>query len=145
LSIGTIGFTRKSAQRFFTLLKEFGTKTLIDTRLNNSNQLAAFAKAQDLSYFLKELVGATYRHELLLAPSPEALKAYRNKQLTWTEYEDIYLELLRTRKVEDILDKSVMSDKAVLLCSEATSSRCHRRLAVEYLSKHWGPIRRIDL
>ena len=78
-SIGTIGFTKKSAERFFTLLKEFSAKILVDTRLNNSNQLAGFAKAQDLAFLLRELVGAQYQHELLLAPEAEALKAYRSK------------------------------------------------------------------
>lgn len=44
MKIYTIGFTKKGAERFFTLLKKNAVKTLIDVRLNNVSQLAGFAK-----------------------------------------------------------------------------------------------------
>ena len=39
----TIGFTKKSAQRFFHLLRSAGVKRVVDVRLNNASQLAGFA------------------------------------------------------------------------------------------------------
>ena len=39
--------------------------------MNNVSQLAAFAKRDDLSFFLKELCGAEYLHEIRLAPTQE--------------------------------------------------------------------------
>ena len=38
----TIGFTGKSAQEFFEALQTAGVKQLVDIRLNNVSQLAAF-------------------------------------------------------------------------------------------------------
>lgn len=45
----TIGFAKKSAQRFFELLREAGVKRILDVRLNNASQLAGFAKRTDLA------------------------------------------------------------------------------------------------
>ena len=52
MNIFTIGFTQKSAEEFFTLLAKNNIECLIDVRLNNISQLAGFAKAKDLQYFL---------------------------------------------------------------------------------------------
>jgi hypothetical protein len=35
-----IGFTKKSAEEFFTLLQNAGVHRIVDIRLNNSSQLA---------------------------------------------------------------------------------------------------------
>ena len=44
MRILTIGFTRKSAERFFEMLRTAGAKRVVDVRLNNVSQLAGFAK-----------------------------------------------------------------------------------------------------
>jgi uncharacterized protein (DUF488 family) len=58
VEIYTIGFTQTTAEHFFGRLKDAQIRRLIDVRLNNSSQLAGFAKAKDLPYFLRELIGA---------------------------------------------------------------------------------------
>lgn len=136
MKIYTIGFAKKSAKDFFRLLMDTGTETLIDTRLNNVSQLAGFTKRDDLEYFLSGLSGIKYRHELLLAPSKLCLKSYRNGDMSWAEYEDQYIRLLRKRRVEEVLNP-VDFDHSVLLCSEATPTQCHRRLAASYLAEAW--------
>ena len=65
----TIGFTKKTAQRFLDLLKTSGAKCVVDVRLNNVSQLAGFAKKNDLAYFLKEICGMEYVHLPELAPT----------------------------------------------------------------------------
>jgi uncharacterized protein (DUF488 family) len=55
MEIYSIGFTKKTAEQFFTLLRGAGIKRLLDVRLNNVSQLAGFAKREDLAFFLKEL------------------------------------------------------------------------------------------
>ena len=50
MKLFTIGFTRKSADRFFGLLRESGAKRVVDVRLNNVPQLAGFAKRDDLAH-----------------------------------------------------------------------------------------------
>lgn len=50
----TIGFTKKSAKKFFNSLIENNVKKIIDTRINNESQLAGFAKHKDLEFFLEK-------------------------------------------------------------------------------------------
>ena len=72
MEIYTIGFTQTTAEHFFKRLADARVERLLDVRLNNSSQLAGFAKAKDLPYFLRELVGASYEHEPVLAPTQSA-------------------------------------------------------------------------
>ena len=69
MKIFTIGFTKKSAETFFTRLKNAGVKRLIDVRLNNVSQLAGFTKKDDLRYFTKALCNIDYFHLPELAPT----------------------------------------------------------------------------
>lgn len=140
MEIYSIGFTQKSAREFFNTLKAHGIERLLDVRLNNTSQLAAFAKQADLAYFLREICGASYEHETLLAPTQEMLDAYKKQKGSWESYTEAYLDLIRSRKVESILSKESFLKKTVLLCSEATAEHCHRRLALEYLQEHWGGV-----
>jgi uncharacterized protein (DUF488 family) len=118
---------------------------LIDVRLNNTSQLAAFTKRADLSYFLEELCQAEYLHRPDLSPTKEILDAYKKKAMPWEEYEARFLALLGQRKVEEAVDKRLFDDPAVLLCSEPTAEHCHRRLAAEYLAAKWEGVRVIHL
>jgi uncharacterized protein (DUF488 family) len=56
VKIYTIGFTKTTAEGFFTRLIKSGTKKLVDVRLNNVSQLAGFAKRDDLRYFTSRSV-----------------------------------------------------------------------------------------
>jgi uncharacterized protein (DUF488 family) len=132
----TIGFTNKSAEKFFGLLRKAEVRALLDVRLNNISQLAGFAKKSDLKYFLAELVGAEFVELRDLAPEKEMLKRYQKKELSWDSYASEYVELLARRRVESNLDIALF-DKGCLLCSEDKPHHCHRRLAVEYLNSRW--------
>ncbi len=140
MEIYSIGFTQKSAGEFFGALKAHGIERLLDVRLNNTSQLAGFAKASDLPYFLREICGAAYEHEPLLAPTQEILDAFKKRKGSWDAYTEAYLALIRSRGVETALSKESFQKKTVLLCSEPTAEHCHRRLALEYLQKHWKDV-----
>lgn len=138
MEIFTIGFTQTTAEDFFGRLKSRRIERLLDVRLNNRSQLAGFAKRDDLAYFLRELVGARYEHAPMLAPSQEILDAYKKtNEMTWSEYEERFLQLMRDRRIEVEFSRDEFETRTVLLCSEATPEHCHRRLVVEYLSGHW--------
>lgn len=145
MEIYTIGFTQRSAEDFFGTLRRAGIRRLIDTRLNNTSQLAAFAKRDDLAFFLRELLGADYHEEPLLAPTQELLNAYKKGHIDWTEYELSYLGLMDEREVARTLDRALFEGPAVLLCSERTPEQCHRRLAVEHLASRWGDVTAVHL
>lgn len=136
MEIYTIGFTKSSAEEFFTRLRSNEITRLIDVRLRTDSQLAGFARGRDLPFFLRELVGADYLHILELAPTKALLDAYRRRELDWTAYEGEFVSLMKERRVEE-LDKAFFEGRPVLLCSEFEASRCHRRLVAEYLKNHW--------
>jgi len=139
LKLYTIGFTKTSAEGFFGRLKKAGIRTLVDVRLNNVSQLAGFAKKDDLRYFTREIVGATYVHRPELAPTQQMLDEYKKSGGTWEEYERSFSALMATRHVEEQVPRALLDD-ACLLCSEDKPDHCHRRLVAEYLSKKWGDI-----
>jgi uncharacterized protein (DUF488 family) len=137
MEIYSIGFTQKSASEFFGALKANGIERLLDVRLNNTSQLAGFAKQSDLPYFLREICGIDYEHEPLLAPTQEILDDFKKRRGSWNVYTEAYLSLIGSRKVESALSQESFLKKTVLLCSEPTAEHCHRRLALKYLQRHW--------
>lgn len=145
MEIYTIGFTQTTAAEFFGKLKQAGIRRLVDVRLNNVSQLAGFAKRDDLRYFLAEICGVEYVHEPLLAPSQDILDAYKKKKESWHEYVRRFLQLMADRHVETAISRSLFEVPTVLLCSEPTAERCHRRLVLEYLNSRWGDVRAVHL
>ena len=77
MKVYTIGFTQKSAQEFFELLKTNKIRLLVDIRLNNASQLAGFTKGNDLKYFVKQICNSEYLHLLELAPTKDILDGYK--------------------------------------------------------------------
>jgi len=145
MEVCTIGFTQKTAEQFFTLLRRAGIRQLLDVRLNNVSQLAGFTKREDLRFFLREICGADYRHEPLLAPTQEILDTYKKSKGPWLDYEKKFLALMTGRKIEDRIDRTLFSVPTALLCSEPTAEHCHRRLVLEYLRDKWGDLEIIHL
>lgn len=139
MKLSTIGFTKKTAQRFFNLLKGSGVRRIVDVRLNNQSQLAGFAKQNDLAWLASELCDVDYVHIPDLAPTKDLLSDYRQGKIQWEEYESRFIELMITRKIESTVARDVVND-GCLLCSEDQPHFCHRRLVAEYLSEKWGGI-----
>lgn len=137
--IFTIGFTKKNAKTFFSKVRDSGVVRLVDVRLNNVSQLAGFAKRDDLIFFLKELCNCDYKHIPDFAPTKEILDAYKKKEIDWTGYETRFHELIKTRKIENMISEKELNNSC-LLCSEHTPEQCHRRLVAEYLQKYFGNI-----
>jgi uncharacterized protein (DUF488 family) len=145
MEVYTIGFTKRTAAEFFGTLKRAGVKRLLDVRLNNSSQLAGFTKKEDLRYFLKEICGAEYFHQPLLAPTQDLLDDYKKRKGSWQDYERRFLQLMEQRKIEDKIDRRMFEVPTALLCSETMAEHCHRRLVLEYLGRKWGDVKPVHL
>ena len=135
--VTTIGFTKSSAAHFFGRLQAAGVRRVMDVRLHNTSQLAGFAKADDLAWFLKSLGGIDYVHEPLLAPTADILDAFKKRKGDWRLYEGQFLDLMQSRRIETVLAPDRFADTC-LLCSEATPHHCHRKLVVDYLNAKWN-------
>ena len=102
--IYTIGFGQKNAKCFFGLLWANGIRKVIDVRLNNVSQLAGFTKKQDLEFFLAEICQCGYEHQAQWAPTKELLDSYKKKQISWNDYEKIFLQIMKKRNVLESVD-----------------------------------------
>lgn len=132
MTLFTIGFTKTTAEHFFTRLKNAGVRRLIDVRLNNRSQLAGFAKQQDLEYFLREIADIDYVYRPEWAPTHDILDAYKKSKGSWEVYELAFTKLIADRRIEQYADAELL-EHGCLLCSENTPEYCHRRLVAEYL------------
>ncbi len=144
MKVYSIGFTKKSAERFFTTLRDSGARRVVDVRLHNVSQLAGFTKRDDLRFFLQEIGGLDYVHLPELAPSQDLLDAYRKRGGDWDSYARGFLALMQERRIEDSVPRELIAD-GCLLCSEDKPHHCHRRLVAEYLAERWGNIEIVHL
>lgn len=144
MKLYTIGFTKKSAEDFFSRLTNAGVKKVIDIRLNNASQLAGFAKNKDIAFFLKTICDINYEHRLDLAPSKEILDKYKKSGNNWAVYEKEYTQLLESRTIDANTSPELFIDSC-LLCSEDKPNQCHRRILAEYLKNLWDDVEVIHL
>jgi len=137
MTLFTIGFTKKTARQFFESLRRANVKKLVDIRLKNRSQLAAFTKEDDLEYFAQTICGISYHHFPNLAPTQEILRTLKKEKGSWADYEVRFQALMKERGAIEKLDRSFFEDACCLLCSEATPEHCHRRLVAEALKQRW--------
>lgn len=134
IELFTIGFTGKTAKKFFDLLETNKVNKIVDTRVNNASQLSGFAKGNDLNFFAHRIANINYEHAVDFAPTKELLKRYRGKEMTWEEYEIEYLNLIDMRHLSKKVNVEELHQNC-LLCSEHSPIKCHRRLLAEYFQK----------
>lgn len=133
IKIYTIGFAGKSAEKFFALLQQAGVRQIVDTRLHADTQLSGFAKKGDLKFFAQTLANIDYEHRLDFAPSKDLLDKIRKKEISWQQYEQGYLKVLKDRGINRNKELSIVH-QCCLLCSEHDPQYCHRRLLAEFLA-----------
>jgi uncharacterized protein (DUF488 family) len=144
MKLFTIGFTKKSAEEFFTCLQKAGVHRVVDIRLNNTSQLAGFAKARDLKYFLHAIAGIDYVHIPYFAPTQDILDDFKKKKGSWAEFESKFEDLIADRRIDETAAEALRENDC-LLCSEPTPEHCHRRLVAEYLQEQLTNIEVIHL
>jgi uncharacterized protein (DUF488 family) len=139
INLFTIGFTQKTAEEFFGILKDNKIDCLVDVRLNPNGQLSRFAFKKDLPFFLDKLVdGCKYVHRVDLAPKKELLKEVRTKGSAMNNdyklFEKAFKQQLeRESNIDNFVEQFSKYKNVVLLCSEPTTEKCHRRIVTEIL------------
>lgn len=131
--IYTIGFTKKSAEDFFSILKKNQINLIADVRLNNRGQLAGFTKKNDFIFFLS-LFNIEYVHLKDFAPTKELKDAYQSNR-DFKKYKTSYFNLIENRNaVKKLADLKLPQENVCLLCSEPEPEKCHRSLAAEKIA-----------
>lgn len=133
--IFTIGFTKKTAECFFGLLKDKKISVVIDIRRNNTSQLSGFSKYPDIKFFLNKICSINYISDINFAPTEQILKDYKSNKIAWDEYVVQFNELMESVKIKEYIEKEYdryRSDNICLLCSEERPDKCHRSLVAKY-------------
>ncbi len=144
--IFTIGFTKMTAEEFFTCLENNFVKKVVDVRLYNKSQLLGFTKFPDIEFFLRTISKIDYFHDLQFAPSERILDSYKKKFINWEEYEEAFAALMATRDIDDyILKNYAQEENFCLLCTEVSPENCHRRLVAEKIAEVLGDVKIIHL
>ena len=143
MDLFTIGFTHKTAEHFFTLLKDNRVSLLVDIRLKPDSQLSGWAKRQDLPWFMHQLVGGSYLYLPILAPTAEIMAIARDpKKHDRAEFERQYNLMLDERDIPNALDRSLFeTNRCCLLCSEHEPETCHRSFAAARSAASWPDVR----
>jgi len=139
IKLFNIGFTQKTAEEFFEILKKNDINCLVDIRLNPNGQLSRFAFEKDLPFFLDKLVnGCRYVHRVDLAPKKELLMEVRDKQSPMHKDYKLFEKAFNSQlehdsNITNFVQKFGEYPNVVLLCSEPTTEKCHRRLVSQML------------
>ncbi|MBD3879079.1 MAG: DUF488 domain-containing protein [Quinella sp. 1Q5] len=144
--IFTIGFTKLTAEEFFTCLERSRVNRVVDVRLYNTSQLLGFSKFPDIKYFLRNLSGIDYVHDLQFAPTERIFDSYKKKYITWEDYEEAFAALMKSRNIDDYIRKNYAdTENYCLLCAEVSPESCHRRLVAEKIKEVLGDVEIVHL
>ena len=128
--IFTIGFSGKSPEAFLDVLNAACISCVWDIRQWRLSTYVPYYNG----YNLANVLGNRYEYHPEFAPTSDILASYKDKKITWSEYEKMYRELLQKREPLQNCDISKL-DRICLLCTEKTAIQCHRRLAAEYIAE----------
>jgi uncharacterized protein (DUF488 family) len=131
----TIGTTKKSLRRFIELLRAAKVEAVIDTRRNNTSQLAGFSKKEDLEFLLTQGFQIRYEHRPELAPSEPLLAAFL-KERDWGRYSMGFLGEMEAGSMMPVL-RALLDRyrRPCLLCACDSEKTCHRRLLAEAMEE----------
>lgn len=98
MEIFPLGFANKSAQEFFECIKENKIDLVLDTRLKNQAPQDGFTRKRDLPYFLQNLCGSNYEHDLILSPTEDQNEIFQSSDVPKPEYFSAYRRMLEMRQ-----------------------------------------------
>ena len=128
--IFTIGFSGKSPEAFLDVLNAARISCVWDIRQWRTSTYVPYYNGDNLA----NILGNRYEYHPEFAPTSDILASYKDKKITWSEYEKMYRELLQKRNPLYNCNISKL-DRICLLCTEKTAIQCHRRLAAEYIAE----------
>lgn len=138
--IFTIGFSGKSPEAFLEVLNATRISCVWDIRQWRTSTYVPYYNGDNLA----NVLGNRYEYHPEFAPTADILARYKDKKITWHEYEKMYRELLQKRNPLQNCDISKL-DRICLLCTEKSATQCHRRLAAEYMAAQLPDIEIVHL
>lgn len=140
LKIYTIGTNGKNKEIFAEILNAVDVNTVIDVRLWRQSRFVPWTSGTNL----QRMLGNKYKYIPELTPTLDLLTKIKNGTINWTEYEQIFNDILKKRQIENLFTSNTIN-KVCFLCAEKTAENCHRRLVAEYLQQHFPDIEIVHL
>lgn len=140
LKIYTIGTNGKNKEIFAEILNAVNVNTVIDVRLWRQSRFVPWTSGTNL----QRMLGDKYKYIPELTPTLDLLTKIKNGTINWTEYEQIFNDILKKRQIENLFTPDTIN-KVCFLCAEKTAENCHRRLVAEYLQQHFPDIEIVHL
>ncbi len=112
-----------SAAKFFQTLRQQKVDLVLDVRRGNTSQLCGFTKEKDLAFFVPQLTGAQYVHDLTFAPDKELLDLYTKHHMPWETYAREYRKILAKRQGIAHFKEQYSGYQSVCLLGTATKKR----------------------
>jgi len=111
-------------------------------RINSKSIKASTDSNDGLRICVMRFIRSEYDFDIwfkVLSPSIDLLNAYKNKKITWPQYEEQYLEEMDNQeKALEALYNISRDSNITLLCYEDGDAFCHRRLLADMIrSKHY--------
>jgi hypothetical protein len=122
-SLFEISAYETSASDFFGKILQNHIDLVLDVRLKNESRLCGFTKKKDLAYFVPAICGATYIHDLFLAPEPELLDRYLHGWIRWEEYARRYRASMEARNAVGYFQEHYGKYSNICLVGTATRKR----------------------
>ena len=122
------------------IIDAVGVSTIVDIRLWRTARFVPWASGTNLSNILAN----RYKYMPELAPTKELLSAYKDGKIDWPGYEQEFNRIITDRQIEKLFSTADLNNLC-FLCSEKSADKCHRRLAAEYLLKHFSDIEIVNL
>ena len=133
--IYTIGTNGKNKENFAEILNAVDVNTVIDVRLWRQSRFVPWTSDTNL----QRILGNRYKYMPELAPTLDLLTKIKNGTINWAEYEQIFNDILKKRRIENLFTPDTIN-KVCFLCAEKTAENCHRRLVAEYLQQHFPEV-----
>lgn len=130
----TIGCENKTAEEFFTLLRDYKVKRLIDVRMCNLDLFPAFASYPDIAYYCR-INQIEYERKKKLVPSPEDMKLLQEGKISFAAFSRNYLSMLEERKILTELMSEELSGTC-FLGYEKDAKKSYRSLVPKALRKN---------
>ena len=73
-----------------------------------------------------------------LAPTWEMVRNVNSGKISGTQYDIMYMDLIKHRKLNAFKVVEELGENAILLCYESPGEHCHRRLAAAWIKEHTG-------
>lgn len=130
----TIGSEGKTAEKFFTLLKEHKVKRLIDVREKASTKTPTFSTYPDIAYLCR-INQIEYERKANLLPSYEDRLLFEEKMMSFAKFEREYIEMLETQgKILELMSEEL--DGTCFLGLEEDYKKTYRAVILKALRKN---------